>query len=377
MRVLTIAHNAVAASNRARSEALRRAGADVTLLTPRWWFEEGRQLVARPSVSERWWRVGRTLFTGNGTRHVYLTGLLEAMGAARPDVIDLYEEPFSLVALQTLLLRDRIARHAALVFYSAVNVERHWHWPYRAIERLVLRCADAAHAPNSDVPRILAARGFAPPVKLTSVIPLGVDVQRFASAEALPLPDIGRPRVGFIGRFESVKGLDVLLNAFQRVKRPAELVLVGDGSLGAALQDHRAHVLPPVAFEQVPSLLKALDVLVLPSVTILPLHREQFGRVLVEAMAAGLPVIGSSSGAIPEVIGDAGLVVPERDPAALAEAIDAVLSQPALRQRLIERGRARAARCFSWSVIAEQTLALFEAAIAQRRAVASPQAVRA
>jgi glycosyltransferase involved in cell wall biosynthesis len=375
--VLTIAHNAVAASNRARSEALRRAGADVTLLTPPWWFEEGRRVAARPSVSERWWRVGRTLFTGNGTRYLYLTGLVENMRAARPDVVDLYEEPFSLVALQTLLLRDRIAPNAALVFYSAVNVQRQWHWPYSAIERLVLRRADAAHAPNSDVPRVLAARGFGPPSRSVEVISLGVDVERFASAEPMPLPEIGRPRVGFIGRFEAVKGLDVLLEAFQRVKATAELVVIGDGSLRPALAGRPTHVLSPVGFEQVPSLLKALDVLVLPSVTILPLHREQFGRVLVEAMAAGVPVIGSSSGAIPEVIGDAGLVVPERDAAALAEAIDAVLSQPDLRQRLIERGRARAARCFGWSTIAEQTLALFESAIARRRAVGSPQAVRA
>jgi glycosyltransferase involved in cell wall biosynthesis len=377
VRVLTIAHNAVAASNRARSEALRCAGADVTLLTPPWWFEEGRHIAARPTASTSWWRVGRTLFTGNGTRHVYVTGLPEAVRRAQPDVIDLYEEPFSLVALQTLLLRDWFAPHAALVFYSAVNVARTWRWPYSAIERLVLRHADAAHAPNSDVPRILAARGFAPPRKSTAVIPLGVDVQRFASAEALPLPNAGRPRVGFVGRFESVKGLDVLLDAFERIHTTAELILVGDGSLRPALGGHRARVLPPVAFEQVPSLLKALDVLVLPSVTILPMHREQFGRVLVEAMAAGVPVIGSASGAIPEVIGDAGLIVPERDAGALAEAIDAVLSQPELRERLIERGRARAATRFAWSTVAEQTLALFDAAVAQRRAVPSRLAVRA
>ena len=375
--MLTIAHNAVAASNRARSEALRCAGADVTLLTPSWWFEEGRHIAASPAATESWWRVGRTVFSGNGTRHMYLGGLIEAIRVARPDVIDLYEEPFSLVALQTVLLRERLAPDAALVFYSAVNVERTWRWPYSAVERLVLRRADAAHAPNSAVPRILAARGFTPPDKSTAVIPLGVDAQRFASAEPLPLSDIGRPRVGFIGRFESVKGLDVLIEAFQHVKPIAELVLIGDGSLGAALRGHRAHVLPPVAFEQVPSLLKALDVLVLPSVTILPLHREQFGRVLVEAMAAGVPVIGSSSGAIPEVIGDAGLVVPERDPVALANAIDTVLGEPELRQRLIERGRARAATRFAWSTIAQQTLALFDAAIARRRRAASLEAVQA
>jgi glycosyltransferase involved in cell wall biosynthesis len=374
VRVLTIAHNAVAASNRARSAALRDRGVDVTLLTPPWWFEEGQRLAARPTASEPWWRTGRTLFTGNGTRYLHLTGLIQAIRQARPHIIDLYEEPFSLVALQTLLLRDRLAPDAALIFYSAVNVERQWRWPYRAIERLVLRRADAAHAPNSDVPTILAARGFAPN-KPVAVIPLGVDAERFASAKARPLTGIGRPRVGFVGRFEPVKGLDVLCDALHRCSTPAELVLVGDGSLREALRGSNVHLLPAVGFEQVPSMLKALDVLVLPSVTILPEHREQFGRVLVEAMAAGVPVIGSSSGAIPEVIGDAGLVVPERDPVALARAIETVLRDQQLRERLVERGRQRVVRHFAWPVVVEQTLALFEAAIAHRRGVASLEAV--
>jgi glycosyltransferase involved in cell wall biosynthesis len=77
------------------------------------------------------------------------------------------------------------------------------------------------------------------------------------------------------------------------------------------------------------------------------------------------------------VTGDAGLIVPERDPAALAHAIDAVLAEADLRQRLVARGRDRARREFDWSTVAEQTLALFHSALAQRRGVARRQAVRA
>jgi glycosyltransferase involved in cell wall biosynthesis len=377
LRVLSIAHNAVADSNRARVDALRRLpGVDVQLLTPSWWFEEGRRITATPAPTDRW-RVGRTLFTGNGTRHLYLTGLVDSLQRQRPDVIDLFEEPFTLVALQTLVLRNVLAPRAAFVFYSAVNVARRWRWPYRAIEHAVLRGADGAHAPSADVPRILESRGLGGrPVR---VIPLGVDVDRFASAQPMPLPDIPRPRVGFIGRFEPVKGLDVLLEAAQRVTRPVSLVLVGDGSLGTSLSTNGGgvHVLSSVAYEQVPSLVKALDVLVLPSVTILPRHREQFGRVLAEAMAANVPVIGSSSGAIPEVIGDAGLVVPERDAAALAHAIDVLLADGDLRRAVIAAGQTRARRTFDWPNVAGQTLELFLAAVAQRRGVATWQAVGA
>src|SRR4051812_3153860 len=149
------------------------------------------------------------------------------MRASRPDVIDLFEEPFSLVALQTLLLRELLAPSAALVFYSAVNVERVWRWPYRAVERLVLARADAAHAPNADVPRILNAKGFQAP---SAVLPLGVDADRFASATPMELQGIPRPRIGFIGRLEPVKGLPVLLEAFHKLKSDASLVIVGDGT---------------------------------------------------------------------------------------------------------------------------------------------------
>jgi glycosyltransferase involved in cell wall biosynthesis len=127
-----------------------------------------------------------------------------------------------------------------------------------------------------------------------------------------------------------------------------------------------------------PAFLRSLDILVLPSISILPLHREQFGRVLVEAMAAGVAVIGSSSGAIPEVIGSAGLVVPERDPGALAAAIDRLLGDANQRQALIDRGRQRVQERFAWPVIAAQTRDLFRAALAHRRVVfTSMQAVGA
>ena len=188
---------------------------------------------------------------------------------------------------------------------------------------------------------------------------------------------VARPRVGFVGRLEPVKGLGVLMEAFRRLTTRASLVVAGEGSQRSLLVGDGVQVLPPVAYENLPGLLKSLDVLVLPSVTILPLHREQFGRVLVEAMAAGVPVVGSSSGAIPEVIGDAGLVVPERDPVALASAIDTILGDAELRQRLVERGARRARMHFDWSVVATQTLNLFHAAVAHRRGITSMEAVGA
>jgi glycosyltransferase involved in cell wall biosynthesis len=366
LRVLTVAHNAVAASNRRRADALASLqGVELRLLTPRWWFEEGRRITA-PAAAP--WHVGRTLATGNGTRHLYLSGLFGLIRAFRPDVIDLVEEPFSLVALQALLGRDLLAPGAALVFYSAVNVQRQWRLPYRIIERLVVARADGAHAPNGEVPAILRAKGMGrQPV---ATIPLGVDADRFAQARELPeLAGVARPRVGFVGRLEPVKGLDVLLDAFAQVPAPATLLIAGDGPERARLQPRasalgdRVRLLPALEYARVPGFLRSLDVLVLPSVTILPLHREQFGRVLVEAMACGVPVVGSDSGEIPQVVGDAGLIVPEGDGRALAGALQRLAGDRSLREELSRRGRRRVLERFTHAQIAQRTLTAYQAAL--------------
>ena len=378
MRVLVIAHNAVAASNRQRVDALAALpDTDVTLLTPSWWFEEGRRIDVPPT---RPWHVGRTLGTGNSTRYVYLSRLFGLVRRLQPEVIDVHEEPFSFSAFQTLLGRELLAARAALVFYSAVNVDRRWRPPYRWVERLVLSRADAAYVPGGEVPGVLRRKGFSGPI---ATIPLGADVERFSRADPTGL-SVPRPIIGFLGRLEPVKGVDVLIEAAARLTQPASVVIAGQGSeldrlrhLGASHHlEERVLFLGEQPYARVPGFLKALDVLVLPSVTILPLHKEQFGRVLVEAMAAGTAVVGSTSGAIPEVIGDAGLVVPERDPSALAQALDRLLGNPALHASLVERGRARVASHYAWPVVAARTRGLYTQAVAHRlgRAVGDVEA---
>lgn len=379
LRVLVVSHNCVGESNRKRIDALAAIpGIDVALLTPPWWFEEGRRIdVEQPSANGYEWRVGRTVATNNGTRHVYLSELAGLLRRFQPDVIDLHEEPFSFVALQTLLLRNRLAPRAAFVFCSYVNVDRVWRPPYRWVEQLILRAADAAYAPNADVPPILRAKGLRAPC---AVIPSGVDIGRFS--EATPrhlegeLAGASRPYVGFLGRLEEVKGLDYLLDAAAQLRQPGTLLIAGDGPEKAKLQAQaerlglaeRVRFLPGMTFAEVPAYVKALDLLVLPSITIPPWHKEQFGRVLTEAMSAGVPVLGSSSGAIPEVIGDAGVVVPERDVDSLAREIDRLLADPAERLRLASRGRERVERYYGWPVVARQALDLYRAALERRAA---------
>jgi glycosyltransferase involved in cell wall biosynthesis len=114
-----------------------------------------------------------------------------------------------------------------------------------------------------------------------------------------------------------------------------------------------------------PDLIRSLDVLILPSVTT-PKWKEQFGRVLIEGMACGVPVVGSTSGEIPRVIGDAGIVVPEGDIDALAAAMRKLYDDGELRAQLSSRGRRRVLNQFTHTRIAEKTFDAYAEALARK-----------
>jgi glycosyltransferase involved in cell wall biosynthesis len=140
----------------------------------------------------------------------------------------------------------------------------------------------------------------------------------------------------------------VLLKAMQRLDCSVHAVFVGSGPIAGKLKTdalpasiakrvHVYDVLPPA---QLACVMNCFDVMALPSLT-RSTWKEQYGRVIGEAMACGIPVVGSNSGAIPEVIGDAGLIAKEGDAGALADAIDGLIKNPDqvahLRRRAIER----------------------------------------
>ena len=209
----------------------------------------------------------------------------------------------------------------------------------------------------------LRAKGFKQPVEL---IPFGVDLAQFAPRPNMN--DAGRPfTIGFIGRMLPGKGLPLLAAALERVRGENwRALFVGDGperepvarQLAAAGLSGRVTMTGAAAYEKMPEYMRQMDVLVVPSQTTKTL-REQFGRVIVEALASRVCVIGSCSGAIPEVIGDAGLLFPEGDANALAEALRSVLHSPEQRERLAEAGRERVERHYTWERVAAKTAGFY------------------
>jgi len=172
--------------------------------------------------------------------------------------------------------------------------------------------------------------------------------------------------VGFVGRFSPEKGLDTLIKSVSLLSDDCVLVLVGSGPEEVKLKamvdrlglSARVRWVPWVESSEVPEYMNAFDVLVLPSRTRRNI-KEQFGRMLIEAMGCETCVVGSDSGEIPQVIGNAGLVFAEGNEQELAERLQRLMDDPALCQSLRRRGRQRVLEKFTYFRIAERTVGFY------------------
>ena len=361
MRVLRIFHSAVVDAWRERERQLRRLGAEVDLVTARRWNEGGAdvRLVARPGEAVR----GLRTWGRHPALFVYSPlPLWRAMGG-QYDVIDVQEEPFALATAEILLFRRLRRQRAPYVLYSAQNIEKRYPVPFRWFERSALRNAAGLSVCNSEAGRICERKGLP---GAATVIPLGVDIEAFAPASTAR-DDGGTHVVGYVGRLASHKGVDVLLRALPGLDR-VTLRIAGAGPDEAALRElavelgvaDRVDFVGSLPQEQLPGFYRGLDVLVVPSVPT-PGWLEQFGRVVVEAMACGVPVVASDTGALPDVVGDAGLLVPPGDHHALRDCLRALLDDATHRRELAERGLDRARRA-SWPEVARAYHELYDRA---------------
>ncbi len=211
-------------------------------------------------------------------------------------------------------------------------------------------------------------------------IPLGVDLGSFhpdvaagvAVRRELGWTEPGPPVVGYLGRFAPEKGLTVLMHALDALRTPWRALLVGAGPMEKELRgwaarqpDDRVRICTNVAHDAVPRYLNAMDTLVAPSQTT-PRWKEQFGRMLIEAMACGVPVVGSDSGEIPHVLAGVGEVVSESDIGAWTQKLGEVLDSPDHRAKLAAQGLDACHR-YSWDEVARQHLDFFGKLLDTRR----------
>lgn len=344
-------HSAVVDAWRERERELRRLGHPVHLITAQRWNEGGSEVHLEACEGEQ--VEGLRTFGRHPALFVYdPRPIWRAMGQSW-DVIDIHEEPFALATAEILGIRALRRNRAPYVLYSAQNIDKRYPVPFRWLERWALRHAGGIQVCNDEAGRILQKKGFPGQPR---TIPLGVDLERFTRSDR-SADSSGAVRVGYVGRLARHKGVQVLLEA---VASQAELHLIVAGS-GPQEQELRRDAvelditdrvtwLGGVPQQSLPEVYGQFDVLAVPSLST-PGWVEQFGRVAVEAMASDVPVVAADSGALPDVVGDAGLLVSEGDPVVLAEALVRVGRDTELHAALRARGRERASAC-SWLAVA-------------------------
>lgn len=375
LRLLTLGHSYVVGTNRALARVMAEAGAgawEVTAAAPAAFPGDLGPIRLQPLSGER---VEPLEVRGAGRIHTmtYGRGLRDLLRRGW-DVVHCWEEPFVLAGAQVAAWTPRDAR---LVFATFQNLPKRYPPPFRWTERFAMRRAAGWIAFGRTVEDTLRDRPGYARLPHQTIAP-GVDTALFrpdreAGARvraALGWADDGPPVVGYLGRFVAEKGMETLMRALDAAAEPWRALFVGGGPMEGALRawaadrGDRVRIVTGVPHGRVPEHLNAMDLLCAPSRTT-PRWREQLGRMLTEAMACGVPVVGSDSGEIPHVVAGAGLVAPEDDVAAWTHGIDRLLADPSLRAELGARGLARVEAEYALDVAARRHLDFFRTLVAR------------
>ncbi len=372
--VLFIAHTYLIGQSQKKLDALAQAGVRVGLLTPSNWVDRSALFHGKKIALERPFRriqyyTAPVIRSGHVASFVFAPGAIaRTIAAFDPDVVQVEQEVYSFAAAQAALAA-KLQRKKVVVF-GWENLDRPLPLIQRICRKITLSLADVVICGNTAGASLMRKWGYEGEVQ---VMPqLGVDPAEFAP----PLTRRPGPlRIGFAGRLVAQKGGDILLKAFATVVQKgleAELVFLGSGpqketwqSLASGLGiAERVQWLGSVPHARVPEMMAQMDVLVLPSRSA-PDWREQFGLVLAQAMMMGLPVVGSTCGAIPEVIGREDVIFPEEDEAALARILERMIVDERWRRELSQYVRERALRCYTPEALAGRLIDLYEVMLCQ------------
>lgn len=362
MRVLIVSKACLVGAYQTKLEAIAQfADVELAVVVPPMWDDPAGRITLERSHTE-----GYTLYVDpirlNGQFHFhYYPMLKKRLREFRPDILHMDEEPYNLATW--LGVRHGRAVGAQTLFFSWQNLHRQYPFPFNLLEKQVLKEVSYAIMGNEAAVRVWRSKGYEGPYQ---VIPqFGVD------------PDLFRPPVrrdsgrGFVigaagRRLVPEKGLDLLLRAASQLPGIWRLNIAGEGPERRPLEQlarelgiaGRVHFDGPIPSEQMPAYIRQLDVLVLPSRT-LPNWKEQFGRVLIEAMACEVAVVGAASGEIPNVIGPAGLVFPEGDVDALRAHLLELMQSAGLRDKLGKAGRERVLDRYTQAQVAARTVDVY------------------
>jgi glycosyltransferase involved in cell wall biosynthesis len=287
--------------------------------------------------------------------------LSKILRSFQPDIIDLWQEPWALVSAHACWLRNRILPNAQILIETEQNISKTWPPLFRWLESYTIRNASFAVGRSSGAVQVLRSKGYTGPAR---VVGNAVDTDLFRPMDhneckrALGFSDF---TVGYVGRLVERKGVMDMIDALRFCTGRITMAFVGTGEYESTLREavrargveESVRFMPARCLRDLPPVMNALDALILPSWSG-PTWKEQFGRVIIEAHACETPVIGSDSGAIPNVVGEGGLIFPERNAEKLGAAIMELHASPTRRREMGRVGRAQVEANYTWRQVAVQ-----------------------
>lgn len=372
VKALLISHAYVTYFNQRKIDALSKYNdLKIFLIVPEFWKDSLRNIKLERNYSKDFTIVpAKVFFNGKIGGYFYLNRLFKILKDEKPDIIHIEEEPWSLVVFQVILYKKLLKLKSKIIVFTWENIIRKYRMIARIIEKFVLSNIDFVIAGSNDAKSVLIAKGVKEN-KIEVFPQIGVDIS----------DNIGTaPKdcftIGFIGRLVEEKGIRTLLDAFLRLQACSEqsetktklkLLIIGEGTLKDEITnfakknslEDKIITTGVIPHDEVKNYFQYIDVLVLPSITKKE-WKEQFGHVIIEAFAYNVSVIGSSSGSIPEVIGEAGLIFNEGDDKDLSIKLQFLINDVELRKKLVLLGKKRVLENFTNEKIVEGTYKLYK-----------------
>lgn len=385
MKILVVSHTYIVDLNceKLRSLAQLDPSLEVTIVVPQKWRPGGVQnkIIEATAITEGNFRRIPVANYSQNNQGLLTFGLeiISLLKEFKPQIIQVEQGIKSFAYAQLITLNRWLNLRAKNLFFTWWNLPYTSKFPINYLEQYNLQHTDGLVAGNQDAADILRDHGYQNAVQ---VMPqLGVDEVLFSAQEQPELRDkLGiSPEefvIGFVGRFVKEKGILTLLKAVASLpKTPWKLLLLGRGELKETILEEaekmgikeRLIMIESVPHDQVSRYINLMTVLVLPSETTYQFKtltavgwKEQFGHVLIEAMACQVPVIGSDSGEIPNVIKDAGLIFPEGDDQALKQCLQRMIENKLLAQELADKGYQRVLKNYTNKALAKQLLSFYQ-----------------
>ncbi|MEA5536318.1 hormogonium polysaccharide biosynthesis glycosyltransferase HpsO [Crocosphaera sp. XPORK-15E] len=385
MRILVASHTYIVDLNgeKFRTLANLEPNIEVIIVVPKQWRPGGvqNQLIETKPRTEGQFRVIPISNFSKNNQGLLTFGLdiIPLLKDFKPQIIQVEQGVKSFAYAQLITLNRWLNLQAKNLFFTWWNLPYTSKFPISYLEQYNLKNTDGLVAGNQDAADILQAHGYNNAVE---VMPqLGVDETFFSPQKQPELANkLGiKPEefvIGFVGRFVTEKGILTLLKSVANLSQSSwKLLLLGRGELKETILseakkiglENRLIIIESVPHDQVARYINLMNVLVLPSETTYQFKtltavgwKEQFGHVLIEAMACKVPVIGSNSGEIPNVIEDAGLIFPEGDDLALKVCLTQLIENPQLAQELAEKGYQRVLEKYTNKALAQQLLIFYQ-----------------